>query len=592
MRRTAVVCMLFAATFGITGTANASIAAASPEAGTGSHVQTVIHNVRPAARPASKGPATPAIQGSAGEAGKGAVKKGVVKKGAAAEAAAKPVTTKPVTAKPVSAKPVTAKPVTAKPVSAKPVTAKPVTAKPVTSKPAAAKVPAATKMVAFDGYTFDVPATWPVYRLGRGSTQCVRYDIDAVYLGVPGTNQQCPAGLVGQADTVSIAPCAQAVPSGYPAAQLQSAEVGGSPDQQAALSVSTTYGTDPGAVGQVLQSMRTAKTGAPAALHQSAPATGTAAPTTAQPGECSGSVAGSSPSQAGTSPSPAGTGSAATQPSGGPSAAAGATLPAKPSASPTSAKPSASPTSAKPTPKPTSTAHLTAKSTAPLPGFDTCTAPSVSAMKAWRKTYSAAAIYIGGQEMACDYGNLSASWVKSVRAMGWSLIPIYVGLQAPCNSFSQEINPAHAAPQGTTAATTAVSDAKGLGLGQGGPVYFDMEAYNGGNTTCRNSVLSFLNEWTRQLHALHYLSGVYSSAASGAQDLGSATTVYGRALAKPDSMWFALWDNKANTAGTPYLLSSWWNPGRRIKQYQGAHWVKAGGVKLDIDSDWVQGAVY
>jgi hypothetical protein len=68
--------------------------------------------------------------------------------------------------------------------------------------------------------------------------------------------------------------------------------------------------------------------------------------------------------------------------------------------------------------------------------------------------------------------------------------------------------------------------------------------------------------------------------------------VYGRALAKPDSMWFALWDNKANTAGTPYLLNSWWNPNRRIKQYQGGHWVKVGGVKLDIDSDWVQGAVY
>src|ERR1700722_2510241 len=80
MRRTAVVCMLFAATFGITGTANAGIAAASPEAGTGSHVQTVIHNVRPAARPASKGPATPAIQGSAGGSGEGGGQKGAGQK--------------------------------------------------------------------------------------------------------------------------------------------------------------------------------------------------------------------------------------------------------------------------------------------------------------------------------------------------------------------------------------------------------------------------------------------------------------------------------------------------------------------------------
>ena len=135
-------------------------------------------------------------------------------------------------------------------------------------------------------------------------------------------------------------------------------------------------------------------------------------------------------------------------------------------------------------------------------------------------------------------------------------------------------------------------DAKSLGLVEGGPIYFDMEAYNSGSRTCRDSVLSFLDKWTRQLHARGYVSGVYSSAASGAADLGTATSVYGRKLAKPDSLWFALWDDRANLIGTPYLLNSWWSPGRRIKQYAGSHWVKVDGVKLNIDSDWVQGAVY
>jgi hypothetical protein len=227
-----------------------------------------------------------------------------------------------------------------------------------------------------------------------------------------------------------------------------------------------------------------------------------------------------------------------------------------------------------------------------MQGFDTCTAPSLDAMQAWRKSYSAAAIYIGGADMACGYGNLSASWVHAVRKMGWSLIPIYVGLQAPCNSFGQEIQPGHAAPEGTAAADSAVLDAKSFGLGKGGPIYFDMEAYNSGSRTCRDSVLSFLDKWTRQLHARGYVSGVYSSAASGAEDLGTATSVYGRKLAKPDSLWFALWDDRANLIGTPYLLNSWWSPGRRIKQYAGSHWVKVDGVKLNIDSDWVQGAVY
>ena len=227
-----------------------------------------------------------------------------------------------------------------------------------------------------------------------------------------------------------------------------------------------------------------------------------------------------------------------------------------------------------------------------MQGFDTCTAPSLDAMQAWRKRYSAVAIYIGGANLACGYGNLSASWVREVKEMGWSLIPIYVGLQAPCNSFGQQIVPGHASPEGTGAANGAMFDAKLFGLGRGAPIYFDMEAYNSGNRVCRDSVLSFLDKWTRQLHAHGYVSGVYSSAASGAQDLGTATSVYGRRLAKPDSLWFALWDNRANLIGTPYLLNSWWSPGRRIKQYAGSHWETVHGVRLNIDSDWVQGAVY
>ena len=84
-----------------------------------------------------------------------------------------------------------------------------------------------------------------------------------------------------------------------------------------------------------------------------------------------------------------------------------------------------------------------------LTGFDTCTAPSLQAMKAWRPKYAAVAIYIGGPEMGCGYGNLSKGWVQSTEAMGWSLMPIYVGPQAPCNSFSDEIDPSQAAAEGT-----------------------------------------------------------------------------------------------------------------------------------------------
>jgi hypothetical protein len=64
---------------------------------------------------------------------------------------------------------------------------------------------AGMKVVAFAGYTIEVPAGWPVYRLARDPQRCVRYDRSAVYLGQPGANQQCPAHLAGRAATLSLA---------------------------------------------------------------------------------------------------------------------------------------------------------------------------------------------------------------------------------------------------------------------------------------------------------------------------------------------------------------------------------------------------
>ena len=60
-----------------------------------------------------------------------------------------------------------------------------------------------------------------------------------------------------------------------------------------------------------------------------------------------------------------------------------------------------------------------------------------------------------------------------------------------------------------------------FGYGTGTPIYFDMEAYNNTEAACRSAVLSFLDGWTRGLHSAHYVSGVYSSAASGIADLAS-----------------------------------------------------------------------
>ena len=226
-----------------------------------------------------------------------------------------------------------------------------------------------------------------------------------------------------------------------------------------------------------------------------------------------------------------------------------------------------------------------------MAGFDTCAAPSLPTMKAWRAKYAATAIYIGGQMMACGQSNLSASWVRQAETMGWSLMPTFVGLQAPCDSFSGKIDPKQAAAQGTAAANQAVADANLYALGPGSPVYYDMEAYDHTNAGCRTAVLTFLDSWTRQIEASGYVSGVYSSADAAIIDLQSTTSIAGHPLAEPQAVWFALWDNTSNLTGAPYMTSAVWPVASRSKQYAGNHMVKVGGISLDIDADLVASAV-
>jgi glycoside hydrolase-like protein len=61
------------------------------------------------------------------------------------------------------------------------------------------------KEVGYAGSTVEVPVSWPVHDLTADPHTCMRYDRHAVYLGDPGPDQNCPAGVVGQTDTVRIA---------------------------------------------------------------------------------------------------------------------------------------------------------------------------------------------------------------------------------------------------------------------------------------------------------------------------------------------------------------------------------------------------
>ena len=228
-------------------------------------------------------------------------------------------------------------------------------------------------------------------------------------------------------------------------------------------------------------------------------------------------------------------------------------------------------------------------------GFDTCAAPTTATMGAWLSSpYRAIGIYIGGENIGCAQRNLTASWVSSVGNSGWHLAPLYVGLQAPCTSATRVSflsgDPGTAYGQGANDAILAARDSVALGLGPGSPIYLDLEAYDVNDSACAVATMSYVNGWDLTLAQGGYLSGVYSSAASGIVDL--ATEVSNPGFYLPNAIWIADWNGIASVYGNPYIADNLWADHQRLHQYwsddsNGSGPESYGGVTIDIDRNAV-----
>ncbi|MGV3564066.1 MAG: glycoside hydrolase domain-containing protein [Nocardioides sp.] len=236
-------------------------------------------------------------------------------------------------------------------------------------------------------------------------------------------------------------------------------------------------------------------------------------------------------------------------------------------------------------------------------GFDQCLAPTSEAMRTWwnHSPFQAVGIYISGKSRACrNQPNLTPEWVRQQSRLGWRLLPITLGPQASCQprfpryDDDVRINPRpgrsgtynKALKMGRAEAATTVADAKALGIGEGSTLWYDLEGFDATNTACRESALSFLSGWTQALHRLGYVSGVYSSASSGIKALDDARVNRPDRFTLPDAIWIARWDGNANT-DTTYIRADGWRPGGRMKQYLGGHDETWGGVRINIDSNFL-----
>jgi hypothetical protein len=236
-------------------------------------------------------------------------------------------------------------------------------------------------------------------------------------------------------------------------------------------------------------------------------------------------------------------------------------------------------------------------------GFDQCLAPTQRSMDTWlqQSPYLAVGIYISGSSRACRVQpNLTPTWVTTQLANGWRLLPITLGPQASCNprfpryGNDRTINPdpgssgryGKARKQGVAEAQSAVAAAAALGIAPGSTLWYDLEGFDATNAHCRYSAMAFLSTWTRELHTLHYVSGVYSSAGSGIWMLDAARVADPTAYHLPDQIWIARWDGAADTA-TTYIRNDGWRPGGRVKQYVGGHNETWGGVTINVDKDYL-----
>ena len=411
----------------------------------------------------------------------------------------------------------------------------------------AASSRATNQTINYHGYEFQVPASWPVYNLATDPNRCVLFNQHAVYLGTPGTDQQCPPRAYGRTEAVLVQPEQATVPAGTVELGSNTASFSGSLTANEAtghtvrftapgpgVQVTATYGSNETQIRSILAGAQmTAKTSAEA-------------PAVSAPAITSGK-------------SPTGTGHAAT----------GGSVKAKTNG--------------------TDDSGLSEEQGQGL-GIDTCTVPSAATMRSWLASpYRVISTYLGGANWACTYGDFTNGWVGQVASEGWQFIPIWVGPQASCTQLTNTtvIDPATAQAQGEAEAASAVAAAEQFGYGAGTPIYYDMESYNNADTACSQATLTFLSGWTSGLHSAGYLSGVYSSAATGIVDLASQYS--GSTYQRPDDVWFADW-NSDPVLTNPYLPTADWQ-GAKMGQYYGDHNETWGGVTLDVDSDIVDAAV-
>ena len=375
----------------------------------------------------------------------------------------------------------------------------------------------APQQVSYLGHSFTVPAGWSVVDLSKSPQTCVRFDVHALYLGTPSSEQKCGAqGSAAVEGAILVSPThASAAASTTSATSATSSEDDPVEQRISAIlpnvKIVASYGLDRASVVGILSA---AGVPAPAVVRQ------------ATSSEVAAQVKSNLAS----------------------TATAGAT------------------------PTPGTPAALTQDFTGL--GFDTCSAPTTDQMSAWRASpFGAVGFYFGGENRQCAQPNLTASWVSTEAAVGWHMMPLYIGSQVGTDGV------ANAAAQGKAEADDAVTQASAIGIGPGALLYYDMEE-NQYTAIDNSTVQTFLNAWTLELHAQGYESAVYGME-TGA--VGALNTAWGT-ITEPDVLDVDNANGLENDDPGADPSNHWQN--HRVHQYIANINETYGGVTIQVDWDY------
>jgi Rv2525c-like, glycoside hydrolase-like domain len=219
-------------------------------------------------------------------------------------------------------------------------------------------------------------------------------------------------------------------------------------------------------------------------------------------------------------------------------------------------------------------------------GFDTCNTSIENLQAFWSNTpYYNVGIYLGGASYGCT-DVPDASYMNQVVAMGWHVMSLWVGPQAPCSGFQVTMSwdATVAYSQGVAEAKSVYDRMVALQMDTvDTPVTYDLEGFDTTDSACLAAARSFIQGWTDQLHVpTAQRSGVYGSTCGSAVAGYAADFIYG-----------AQWDDNPNTGDMSSCVpDDWWTAHQRHKQYAGNVLETWNGVTLNLDRDCSDGPVY